>query len=256
MVGESQQAQAHVHRVTLDAPCPTTFAISPSPRPDGAGSNGPTSRCRCCGGSASASPRTKPLRGQRLGACLHITCETANLLRALKAGGAEVLAALPIRSRPRTTSPPRWSRNTASPATRFTARIATPTTRHLRAVLESHPTITMDDGADLVSLLHTEFARPGRRGAAPAWKRPPPASSACARWRRTARSHSRWSPSTTPQTKHLFDNRYGTGQSTIDGDHARDRYLWWRARCSWSRATDGAGAVSLRARTGWAPTSS
>ena len=72
--------------------------------------------------------KEKPLRGQRLSACLHITTETANLLRTLKAGGAEVLCCASIRSRPRTTSPPRWSKNTASPATPCTPRIATPIT--------------------------------------------------------------------------------------------------------------------------------
>ena len=87
---------------------------------------------------------------------------------------------------------------------------------HLRAVLERHPTITMDDGADLVSLLHTEYPRP-RRGSP----------------RQHGGDHHRRHPAARDgkdgalripvvavndaQTKHLFDNRYGTGQSTMDG---------------------------------------
>ena len=98
-----------------------------------------------------------PLKGQRLGACLHITCETANLLRALKAGGAEVFCCA---SNPLSTQD--------DVAAALVAEYGIPTYAihdedrdtyysHLRAVLERHPTITMDDGADLVSLLHTEF---------------------------------------------------------------------------------------------------
>src|SRR6202162_5793385 len=96
-----------------------------------------------------------PLKGQRLGACLHITCETANLLRALKAGGAEVIACA---SNPLSTQD--------DVAAALVDQYGIPTFAihgedrdtyysHLRAVLERRPTITMDEGADLVSLLHT-----------------------------------------------------------------------------------------------------
>ncbi len=56
------------------------------------------------------------------------------------------------------------------------------------------------------------------------------------------------------QTKHLFDNRYGTGQSTLDGDHPRDRRADRRLGVSWSRATDSAAAASRHARVASAPT--
>ncbi len=102
--------------------------------------------------------KDKPLRGLRLGACLHITCETANLLRALKAAGAQVLACA---------SNPLSTQDDVAAALVKHEGIACYSIhgedrdtyyRHLRAVLDSHPSITMDDGADLVSLLHTEYA--------------------------------------------------------------------------------------------------
>src|SRR5271155_3284719 len=97
--------------------------------------------------------KEQPLKGQRLGACLHITCETANLLRALKAGGAEVFCCA---SNPLSTQD--------DVAAALVKEYGIPTYAihdedrdtyygHLRAVIERHPTITMDDGADLVSML-------------------------------------------------------------------------------------------------------
>src|SRR5215467_4771479 len=101
--------------------------------------------------------KEQPLKGQRLGACLHITCETANLLRTLKAGGAEVFCCA---SNPLSTQD--------DVAAALVKEYGIPTFaihdedrdtyyNHLRAVLGRRPTITMDDGADLVSLLHTEY---------------------------------------------------------------------------------------------------
>src|SRR6266481_4294760 len=101
--------------------------------------------------------KEKPLRGQRLSACLHITTETANLLRTLKAGGAEVLCCA---SNPLSTQD--------DVAAALVTEYGIPTFaihdedresyyNHLRAVLDRRPTITMDDGADLVSLLHTDY---------------------------------------------------------------------------------------------------
>ena len=129
----------------------------------------------------------------------------------------------------------------------------------------------MDDGADLVSAMifialdrlddvHAEVRTwaatlsagraqgAGRRTSSPAWKRRPPASSGCGRWRRTACSSCRSSPSTTPQTKHFFDNRYGTGQSTIDGViRATDMLLAGRKVVVCGYGWCGKG-VALRAR--------
>jgi len=101
--------------------------------------------------------RDLPLKGHKLGACLHITCETANLLRALKAGGAEVIACA---SNPLSTQDDVAAALVADygiPCYAIHGEDRDTYYNHLRAVLSGHPTITMDDGADLVSLLHTEF---------------------------------------------------------------------------------------------------
>src|SRR6202521_6019335 len=91
-----------------------------------------------------------PLKGQRLGACLHITCETANLLRALKAGGAEVFCCA---SNPLSTQDDVAAALVAEydiPAYAIHDEDRDSYYSHLRAVLQRHPTITMDDAADLV----------------------------------------------------------------------------------------------------------
>ncbi len=157
-----------------------------------------------------------PLKGQRLGACLHITCETANLLRALKAGGAEVFACA---SNPLSTqddvaaalveeySIPVFAVHDEDRDTYY---------NHLRAVLEHHPTITMDDGADLVSLLHTEY----RALAAEVRASMEETTTGVIRLRAMERDGALKIPVVAvndAETKHFFDNRYGTGQSTLDG---------------------------------------
>jgi adenosylhomocysteinase len=101
--------------------------------------------------------REMPLKGERLGACLHITCETANLLRALKAGGAEIFACA---SNPLSTQDDVAAalvKDYDIPVYAIHGEDRDTYYSHLRAVLERRPTITMDDGADLVSLLHTEY---------------------------------------------------------------------------------------------------
>src|SRR6516162_556099 len=160
--------------------------------------------------------RDQPLKGHRLGACLHITCETANLLRALKAGGAEVLACA---SNPLSTQD--------DVAAALVAEFGIPCFAihdedreiyysHLRAVLGAHPTITMDDGADLVSLLHTEFKDYASNVRASMEE----TTTGVIRLRAMAQEGALKIPVVAvndAQTKHLFDNRYGTGQSTLDG---------------------------------------
>ena len=160
--------------------------------------------------------RDLPLKGHRLGACLHITCETANLLRALKAGGAEVLTCA---SNPLSTQD--------DVAAALVAEFGIPCFAihdedreiyysHLRAVLGAHPTITMDDGADLVSLLHTEFKDYASNVRASMEE----TTTGVIRLRAMAQEGALKIPVVAvndAQTKHLFDNRYGTGQSTLDG---------------------------------------
>jgi adenosylhomocysteinase len=157
-----------------------------------------------------------PLKGERLGACLHITCETANLLRALKAGGAEVFACA---SNPLSTQDdvaaalvkdygiPVYAVHNEDRDTYYS---------HLRAVLERRPTITMDDGADLVSLLHTEYKDRAEEVRASMEE----TTTGVIRLRAMEKDHALKIPVVAvndAQTKHLFDNRYGTGQSTLDG---------------------------------------
>ena len=111
--------------------------------------------------------REQPLKGQRLGACLHVTCETANLLRALKAGGAEVICCA---SNPLSTQD--------DVAAALVAEYGIPIYavhdedrdtyyNHLRATLSRRPTITMDDGAD-----HAAHVTPQRPGASHAMTTP------------------------------------------------------------------------------------
>ncbi|HUN60250.1 MAG TPA: adenosylhomocysteinase [Candidatus Binataceae bacterium] len=160
--------------------------------------------------------RDQPLKGQRLAACLHVTCETANLLRALKAGGAEVLCCA---------SNPLSTQDDVAASLVADYGISTYAIHgedrdtyynHLRAVLEQRPTITMDDGADLVSLLHTEFREHAEEVRASMEE----TTTGVIRLRAMEQDGALKIPVVAvndAQTKHLFDNRYGTGQSTLDG---------------------------------------
>jgi adenosylhomocysteinase len=157
-----------------------------------------------------------PLKGQRLGACLHITCETANLLRALRAGGAEVFccASNPLSTQDDVAAAlvkeydiPTYAIHNEDRDTYYS---------HLRAVLERRPTITMDDGADLVSLLHTEY----KDRAAEVRASMEETTTGVIRLRAMEKDRALRIPVVAvndAQTKHMFDNRYGTGQSTLDG---------------------------------------
>jgi adenosylhomocysteinase len=156
-----------------------------------------------------------PLKGQRLGACLHITTETANLLRALKAGGAEVFccASNPLSTQDDVAAA--LVKEYGIPSYAIRAEDRNSYYRHLRAVLDRHPTVTMDDGADLVSLLHTDY-----RGQADELRASmEETTTGVIRLRAMERDRALRIPVVAvndAQTKFLFDNRYGTGQSTID----------------------------------------
>ena len=160
--------------------------------------------------------REKPLAGLRIGACLHVTTETANLMRTLKAGGADVYLAA---------SNPLSTQDVTAAALVAEFGIATFARRgedrdtyyaHLRAVADIHPTLTMDDGCDLVSLLHSE-----RRDQLPeVLAGTEETTTGVIRLRAMAADNALSFPVVAVNealTKHLFDNRYGTGQSTIDG---------------------------------------
>jgi adenosylhomocysteinase len=159
--------------------------------------------------------RELPLKGQRLGACLHITTETANLLRTLKAGGADVTCCA---------SNPLSTQDDVAAALVAEYGIAAFAIHgedrdtyygHLRAVLKRRPTVTMDDGADLVSLLHTEF----REHAEAVRASMEETTTGVIRLRAMEKDQALRIPVVAvndAQTKFLFDNRYGTGQSTVE----------------------------------------
>src|SRR5581483_10815691 len=159
--------------------------------------------------------RQKPLRGQRLAACLHITTETANLLRTLKAGGAEVVccASNPLSTQDDVAAA--LVKEYGIPAFAIRAEDRDSYYRHLRAVLQRHPTITMDDGADLVSLLHTDFLDQAEEVRASREE----TTTGVIRLRAMEQDGALRIPVVAvndAQTKFLFDNRYGTGQSTME----------------------------------------
>ena len=160
--------------------------------------------------------KEKPFKGLRFSACLHVTAETANLVRALKAGGADVVLCA---SNPLSTQD-----DVAAALVKkegisvFAVRGEDHETyyRHLRAALDHHPSITMDDGADLVSMLHQDYANLASGMVASMEE----TTTGVIRLRALEAAKALKIPIIAVNdaaTKHLFDNRYGTGQSTIDG---------------------------------------
>jgi adenosylhomocysteinase len=160
--------------------------------------------------------KERPLAGIRIGACLHVTTETANLMRTLAAGGAEVSLAA---SNPLSTQDDVAAALVANYGIPVHARRGEDREtyyRHLNSVADTHPTLTMDDGCDLVSLLHQE--RPGQVAEVIAGTEE--TTTGVIRLQAMAADNALGYPVIAvneAQTKHLFDNRYGTGQSTLDG---------------------------------------
>jgi adenosylhomocysteinase len=158
----------------------------------------------------------KPLAGLRIGACLHVTTETANLMRTLKAGGAEVTL---VASNPLSTKDDVAAALVAAYGIScYAIRGEDNQTyyRHLNAAADTHPHITMDDGCDLVALLHQH--RPEQLGEVLAGTEE--TTTGVIRLKAMAADGALAFPVVAvneAQTKHLFDNRYGTGQSTVDG---------------------------------------
>jgi adenosylhomocysteinase len=160
--------------------------------------------------------KERPLAGIRVAACLHVTTETANLLETLRAGGAEVAVCA---------SNPLSTQDDVAAALCEQDGIDTYAIRgedqetyygHIRAVLDHRPHVTMDDGADLVSTLHKE--RPEQ--VAEVVGGTEETTTGVIRLRAMARDGALGYPIVAvndARTKHLFDNRFGTGQSTIDG---------------------------------------
>jgi adenosylhomocysteinase len=169
--------------------------------------------------------REKPLNGLRVAACLHVTTETANLMITLQAGGAEVQLCA---SNPLSTQD--------DVAAALVARYGIPVFavrgeddaryyKHIHAVLENKPQVTMDDGADLVATLHKE-----RRDVLESvMGGTEETTTGVIRLRAMAKAGALGYPIIAvneAMTKHLFDNRYGTGQSTLDGITRATNVLW------------------------------
>jgi adenosylhomocysteinase len=159
--------------------------------------------------------REKPLRGVRVSGCLHITSETANLARTLVAGGAKLVLCA---SNPLSTQDDVAAALVEEGIPVFAIRGEDEETyyRHIRYALDHEPQVTMDDGADLVSTLHRE--RPERTRAVMGGTEE--TTTGVIRLRAMAQEGALRYPILAVNdalTKHLFDNRYGTGQSTLDG---------------------------------------
>jgi adenosylhomocysteinase len=160
--------------------------------------------------------KERPLEGLKVAACLHVTTETANLMRAIKAGGASVVLCA---SNPLSTQDDTAAALVSHYGIDTFARRGVDTDGyygHLEAALDTRPNITMDDGCDLVTLLHTKR----RDQLAEVRAGTEETTTGVIRLRQMEREGALAYPiiavNDTP-TKHLFDNRYGTGQSTIDG---------------------------------------
>ena len=157
-----------------------------------------------------------PLKGIRLSGCLHITTETANLARTLKAAGADVVlcASNPLSTQDDVAAA--LAKSYGIPVYAIRGESTEVYYRHINAALDHRPVITMDDGADLVSEIHksrTDLIDDMLGGTEET-------TTGVMRLRAMAREGALRFPVIAvndAMTKHLFDNRYGTGQSTLDG---------------------------------------
>jgi adenosylhomocysteinase len=158
----------------------------------------------------------RPLEGLRIAACMHVTTETANLIRTLQAGGAEVALAA---SNPLSTQDDTAAALVEEYGVSVFARAGVDMDtyyRHIHQALDIGPHLVVDDGCDLVHILHTERldlisgVRAGCEGT----------TTGVVRLHQMAREGALRFPVVAVNdtaTKHMFDNRYGTGQSTLDG---------------------------------------
>jgi adenosylhomocysteinase len=160
--------------------------------------------------------KEKPLRGKRIAACLHVTTETANLMLTLQSGGAEVslCASNPLSTQDDVAAA--LAHTYAIPTFAIKGEDGDTYYKHIAAVLDAKPEITMDDGADLVSVLHTKRADQAKAVIGGTEE----TTTGVIRLKSMAREGALRYPILAvndAKTKHLFDNRYGTGQSTLDG---------------------------------------
>jgi len=169
--------------------------------------------------------KEKPLAGLRLAACLHVTTETANLALTLKAGGADLALCA---------SNPLSTQDDVAAALVKEYGVATHAIKgednetyyqHINAALEHKPNITLDDGADLVTLLHKERSNLLKDVVGGTEE----TTTGVIRLTAMAQEKRLRYPIVAvndAETKHFFDNRYGTGQSTLDGITRATNILW------------------------------
>jgi len=160
--------------------------------------------------------KEQPLKGAKIAACLHVTAETANLVLALRDGGSEVILCA---------SNPLSTNDAVAASLVRDYKIATFAIKgednktyykHLNSVLDFQPTLTMDDGADLVGLVHSRRTDLIKKIVGSSEE----TTTGVIRLRAMEKDGALKIPVLAVNdnlTKHLFDNRYGTGQSTIDG---------------------------------------
>lgn len=160
--------------------------------------------------------KDKPLKGLTIGACLHITSETANLLITLQAGGAKVVACASNPLSTQDSVAASLAKDYNIPTYAIKGEDSVTYYKHLNAVLDYHPQITMDDGADIVNLLHTKRKDQLKEIMGSSEE----TTTGVIRLKAMEKDGALKLPVIAvndSDTKHLFDNRYGTGQSTIDG---------------------------------------
>jgi adenosylhomocysteinase len=160
--------------------------------------------------------KEKPLKGVRLAACLHVTTETASLMQTLKAGGAEVVlcASNPLSTQDDVAAS--LVKHDRIPTFAIKGEDGKTYYKHIMSVLDIKPQMTMDDGADVVSVLHTKR----KDLLAHVIGGTEETTTGVIRLRSMANTGVLQYPIIAvndAQTKHFFDNRYGTGQSTMDG---------------------------------------
>jgi len=168
--------------------------------------------------------KEKPLRGIRVSACLHITTETANLALALREGGADLVLCA---SNPLSTQDDVAAAlvDYGIPVNAIKGEDNETYYKHIITALEHKPQVTMDDGADLVSTLHKKYGELTGEVIGGTEE----TTTGVIRLRNLARAGRLRYPIIAvndAQTKHFFDNRYGTGQSTIDGITRATNILW------------------------------
>jgi len=160
--------------------------------------------------------KEKPLKDLKMSACLHVTAETANLVRALKAGGADVLlcASNPLSTQDDVAAA--LVKHFKVPVFAIKGEDRKTFFNHLEAAIAHKPVITMDDGADLVSTIHKDHSEMLGKMIGSMEE----TTTGVIRLRAMAKDDALKIPVVAvndAQTKSMFDNRYGTGQSTIDG---------------------------------------